>query len=125
MATKSINTNNKLSITSIKGNPMITVSSAAATQIQQAAQQSKAEGLALRLAVQQKSDNSFHYMMGFDDKKAESDLEIESEGVKLLLSAESQKLSAGLKLDYVELEGKMEFVFLNPNDPAYSPPVEA
>lgn len=104
---------------------MITVSPAAATQIQSAAQQSKAEGLALRLAVQQKSDNSFHYIMGFDDKKADDDLEIESEGIQLIINAESQKLSAGLKLDYVDLEGKMEFVFLNPNDPAYSPPVEA
>jgi len=104
---------------------MITVSPAAAIQILSAAQQSKAEGLALRLAVQQKSDNSFHYLMGFDDQRAEDDLELESEGIQLVINAESQKLSAGLKLDYVELEGKMEFVFLNPNDPAYSPPVEA
>jgi len=104
---------------------MITVSSAAATQIQQAAQQSKADGLALRLAVQQKSDSSFHYIMGFDDQRADDDLEIESEGVQLVINAESQKLSAGLKVDYVEINGKMEFVFLNPNDPAYSPPVEA
>jgi iron-sulfur cluster assembly accessory protein len=104
---------------------MITVSPAAATQILSAAQQSKADGIALRLAIQQKSDNSFHYLMGFDDKRAEDDLEIESEGIQLVINAESQKLSAGLKLDYVELDGKMEFVFLNPNDPAYSPPIEA
>ena len=112
-------------MTSIKGKDMITVSPAAATQIQVAVQQSNAEGLALRLAVQKKSNDSFHYIMGFDDKRAEDDLELESEGIKLVISAESQKLAAGLKLDYVDLEGKMEFVFLNPNDPAYSPPVEA
>lgn len=104
---------------------MITVSPTAATQIQYAASQSKAEELALRLAVQQKSDNSFHYIMGFDDKRAEDDLEVESEGVQLVINAESQKLAAGLKIDFIELEGKMEFIFLNPNDPAYSPPVEA
>jgi iron-sulfur cluster assembly accessory protein len=104
---------------------MITVSPAAATQIQIAAEQGKAGDLALRLAVTQKSDQSFHYVMGFDENKADTDLEIESAGVKLIIDANSQKLSAGLKLDYVDLEGKMEFIFMNPNDPAYSPPVEA
>jgi Fe-S cluster assembly iron-binding protein IscA len=63
--------------------------------------------------------------MGFDENKADTDLEIESAGVKLIIDADSQKLSAGLKLDYVDLEGNMEFIFMNPNDPAYSPPVEA
>ena len=30
------------------------------------------------------------------------------------------------KLDYVELEdGKYEFIFLNPNDPSFSPPDES
>ena len=103
---------------------MITVSPEAASQIQISAQQSKAEGLPLRLAVHQKSDNSFHYVMGFDENKVDGDVTVETEGVKVVLDSESQRLATGLKLDYVEMKGNKEFIFLNPNDPAYSPPVE-
>lgn len=103
---------------------MITVSADAAAQIKLSAEQGKAEGLALRLAIHQKEDKSFHYVMGFDDKSMDGDKEIESEGVKLVIDNESQKLAAGLMLDFVELEGSMQFVFMNPNDPAYRAPTE-
>ena len=34
-----------------------------------------------------------------------------------------QRLEDGMIIDFVELEpGKQEFIFLNPNDPAYVPP---
>ena len=103
---------------------MITVSPEAAAQIKISAEQGKAEGLALRLAIHQKDDKSFHYVMGFDENSMDDDMTIDSNGVKLVIDSESQKLAAGLKLDYVDLEGKMEFVFLNPNDPSYRAPTE-
>jgi len=34
----------------------------------------------------------------------------------------SQPLATGMTLDYVEIDGKLEFVFINPNDPNYRPP---
>ena len=103
---------------------MITVSPEAAAQIKTSAEQSKAKKLPLRLAIHQKSDNSFHYIMGFDDNKMDGDVTVESEGVSIVLDSESQRLATGLKLDYVDMEGNKEFIFLNPNDPAYSPPVD-
>lgn len=104
---------------------MITVSPEAAAQIKVSVEQGKAEGLALRLAIHQKEDKSFHYVMGFDDGKMDGDLVVDTEGVKVVLDSESQKLAAGLKLDYIDLEGNKEFVFLNPNDPAYRAPTDS
>ena len=104
---------------------MITVSPEAVAQIKVSAEQGKAEGLALRLAIHQKEDNSFHYVMGFDESTMDDDLVVDTDGVKVVIDSESQKLAAGLKLDYIDLEGNKEFVFLNPNDPAYRAPTDS
>ncbi len=101
---------------------MITVTAPAAAQIRTASVQGNAIGLPLRLAIQKKPDGGFHYLMGFDDQEKEGDQKIESEGVTLVVDTESQPLIAGMTLDFVELEGKLEFVFINPNDPHYRPP---
>lgn len=101
---------------------MITVTAPAAAQIRTASVQGNAIGLPLRLAIQKKPDGGFHYLMGFDDQEKEGDQKIESEGVTLVVDTESQPLVAGMTLDFVELEGKLEFVFINPNDPHYRPP---
>ena len=101
---------------------MITVSPEAAAQIKVSAEQGKADGLALRLAIHQKEDSSFHYVMGFDESTMDDDIVVDTDGIKVVIDGESQKLAAGLKLDYIDLEGKKEFVFLNPNDPAYRVP---
>ena len=101
---------------------MITVTAPAAAQIRTASVQGNAIGLPLRLAIQKKPDGGFHYLMGFDDQEKDGDQKIESEGVTLVVDTESQPLIAGMTLDFVELEGKLEFVFINPNDPHYRPP---
>ena len=101
---------------------MITVTAPAAAQIRTASVQGNAIGLPLRLAIQKKPDGGFHYLMGFDDQEKEGDQKIESEGVTLVVDTESQPLVTGMTLDFVELEGKLEFVFINPNDPHYRPP---
>ncbi len=101
---------------------MITVTPAAATQVRTASVQGNAIGLPLRIAIQKKPDGGFHYLMGFDDQSKDGDQKIESEGVALVVDAASQPLVAGMTLDFVEMEGKLEFVFINPNDPNYRPP---
>ena len=101
---------------------MITVTPASATQVLTASAQCNAIGLPLRIAVQKKPDGGFHYLMGFDDQAQAGDQTIASEGVSLVVAAESQPLVDGMTLDYVEIDGKLEFVFINPNDPNYRPP---
>jgi iron-sulfur cluster assembly accessory protein len=101
---------------------MITVTPAAATQVRTASVQGNAIGLPLRIAIQKKPDGGFHYLMGFDDQAKDGDETIASEGVSLVVDADSQPLVAGMTLDYVEIDGKLEFVFANPNDPHYRAP---
>lgn len=101
---------------------MITVTAAAATQIRTAAVQGDSIALPLRIAVKRQSDGKFTYLMGFDDQVQQGDSKFTSEGINMVVDALSQPLANGMALDFVELDGKLEFVFLNPNDPNYVPP---
>lgn len=103
---------------------MIKVTEEAARQIKLSAKQGKAEGMSLRIAATRNEDNSIHYGMGFDDSK-EDDIAVTSEDVEIIVSPVSAELLKDTVLDFVELEpGKHQFIFMNPNDPAYTPPVE-
>lgn len=101
---------------------MIKVTPEAAKQIQLSAQQGKTENLPLRIAATKNDDGSFHYGMGFDENK-EDDVSVTSEGINIVVSPESSDLLKDTTLDFVELEpGKNQFIFMNPNDPSYTPP---
>ncbi|MEB4590061.1 iron-sulfur cluster assembly accessory protein [Candidatus Thiothrix sp. Deng01] len=101
---------------------MITVTPQAATQIRTSAVQSNALGLPLRIAIQQKADGSFHYMMGFDDQQRDGDQTQNFGDFLVVLDVASQPLAQGMTLDFVELDGTLEFIFINPNDPNHQPP---
>lgn len=95
---------------------MIKLTSLAARQVAQAAQQGGMENMALRIAVRREANGSLQYGMGFDTER-DNDLQVLSEGVTLLVSPHSQELLNGTVLDYVELaSGDFRFIFINPND---------
>ncbi|HPY39471.1 MAG TPA: iron-sulfur cluster assembly accessory protein [Thiolinea sp.] len=101
---------------------MITITPEAAEQIQISAVHSQAQGLPLRIAAERKTDGHFHYKMGFDDAQQVGDVLVEAEGVSVIIDADSARLLTGAWLDFVDIDGHMEFVFMNPNDPHYRPP---
>ncbi len=104
---------------------MITVTEAAAEQIRLSAKQNKTEDLPLRIAATRNADNSIHYGMGFDESKDEDTHVQAADGVEIIVSPISAALLEGTTLDYVELEpGNFQFIFMNPNDPEYTPPSE-
>lgn len=103
---------------------MITLTAEAAAQVRVSAEQGQTGDIPLRIAVDRKDDGSFHYMMGFDDQLRPGDQRVESEGVVMVIDGVSQPLANGMMMDFVELDGNMEFVFMNPNDPQYQPPQE-
>ena len=104
---------------------MIEITPEAAAQIKLSMQEGQTDGLTLRIAATRNDDNSIHYGMGFDEPK-ESDISINSSGIDVIISPISSDLLKDTKLDYVELEaGKYQFIFLNPNDPEYTPPTES
>ncbi len=101
---------------------MFEVTKAAAEQIRKSAEQGNMGDLVLRVAATQKADGSLDYAMGFDEP-GEEDIEINSEGVKVIIAPRHVALLRGATMDYVEMEeGAYRFIFLNPNDANYSPP---
>ena len=102
---------------------MITVTPAAAEQIRLSAKQGKMDGLPMRIAATRNPDGSLHYGMGFDDNRLQGDFHLSSEGIDLVVSGSSMLLLNGMTLDYVEIEpGTFQFIFMNPNDPNFTPP---
>ena len=102
---------------------MINLSIAATEQIRLSVSQDKQPSSPLRIAIKKLDDGSFHYAMGFDDQRLPGDTFVNIEDIHLVVSELSKPLAEGMTVDFVELEpGKSDFIFLNPNDPAYIPP---
>ena len=92
---------------------MFSLTSAAARQIQASASHSSSEDMALRVAARVAADGSMQYGMGFDEPKDE-DLQLDLEGVTVVIGDESQALLADTVLDFVELEpGEFNFIFVD------------
>lgn len=103
---------------------MFKVTKAAASQIRSSANSGDAEELALRIAAARKSDGAIEYQMGFDEVGVD-DVLLNSRGVDVVFASAQKELLNGTILDYVEIEpGQYRFIFMNPNDPHYRPPVE-
>lgn len=92
---------------------MFTLTSAAAQQIHQAALDSGAENLALRVAARLETDGSIDYGMGFDDA-LEQDMRLQFEEVSVVIAEHHRELLEDTVLDFVELEpGQFNFIFVN------------
>jgi iron-sulfur cluster assembly accessory protein len=103
---------------------MIKVSDSAAKQVHISLEQMGADVIPLRIAIKVQPDGSFHYNMGFDDNNHEGDKTFVEKDIKFVVDAASFPLVGGMTMDYVEIDGKHEIVFLNPNDPHFKPPTE-
>jgi iron-sulfur cluster assembly protein len=101
---------------------MISVTPAAANQIRESARQGNMQGMALRIAVTRLEDGSFHYALGFDDTSREGDNMFTSEGIDIVVAPQSLPMLDGTVIDYVEIDGSNEIIFVNPNDPAQQQP---
>lgn len=92
---------------------MFTLTSAAAQQIHQAALDSGAQNLALRVAARLETDGSIDYGMGFDDA-GEQDMRLQFEEVSVVIAEHHRELLEDTVLDFVELEpGQFNFIFVN------------
>ena len=108
----------------MKQKQIFEITNNAAEQIIKSSESSDSKDWPLRIAVNVSDDGKFNYLMGFDQSK-EEDLRLKINNVEIIISPDSMIYLKNCKLDYVELEKDVkEFIFLNPNDPAYSPPDE-
>ena len=91
---------------------MFTLTSAAAQQIAQAAQDSGAQDAVLRVAARREADGSIGYGMGFDDV-ADGDMRLQIEDVHVVIAPHHADLLEDTTLDFVELEpGQYNFIFV-------------
>jgi iron-sulfur cluster assembly protein len=103
---------------------MIIVTPQAAKQIRISSEQGDNTELVLRIAVNKLDDGSFEYGMGFD-QMGDDDLDVKCEGVTVIFAPQYGPMVSGMTIDFVEFEdGQYHFIFLNPNDPSFIPPIE-
>lgn len=98
------------------------ITPSAAKQIGRSIDNEEVEGEALRIAARRLEDGTIDYAMGIDAIH-EEDFKSTFHGIEVIVAPTSDLLLSGATLDYVEMDdGEMHFIFLNPNDPNYSPP---
>lgn len=104
---------------------MFTVTKAAAAELKKSMAHHDFDDMPLRIAARKQQNNEgVEYQMGFDEA-GPGDVMVASSGIDVVIANEHKPLLSGTTLDYVEMEeGKMEFIFLNPNDPTFVPPKE-
>jgi len=91
---------------------MFTLTAAAARQIQQAATESNAQSLVLRVAAKRIHDGQIDYGMGFDDTR-DNDMQLEIENVRIVIAPHHLELLQDTVLDFVELEpSQFHFIFI-------------
>lgn len=101
---------------------MFTLTPAAAARVLDAAAESDAVGMALRVAAKIEDDGQLTFGIGFDDER-EHDLAYECEGLKVLIAPPSRELLEDMLLDFVEVEpGEWQFVFMQTRAPGSCPP---
>ncbi len=94
---------------------MISLTKAAAEQIRLAAENSDAQGMALRLAAKVNEAGMLEFGMGFDHER-ENDAVHESWGITLLISKHSAPYLEDVTLDFAEVApGQYRFVFMKPS----------
>ena len=71
---------------------MITITPAAARQIQASAEQGNMQGLAMRVAAKRNPDGTIHYGMGFDDDELDGDMHINAGGIEVVIGESSHLL---------------------------------
>ncbi len=99
---------------------MIIVTDAAKDQIDKSRAETNTPDLPLRIAIEVKQNGTFHYIMGFDDNIDATDSKVE--GTNIIVDQSTQPVATGMTIDFVDIDGKKEFIFLNPNDPSYKAP---
>lgn len=103
---------------------MFTVTKAAAAQLKGNMAHHDFDDMPLRIAARRIDDGAIEYQMGFDEA-GPGDTMVGCSGIDVVIANDHKPLLNGTSLDYVEMEdGKMHFIFLNPNDPTFVPPSE-
>lgn len=95
---------------------MVTITEQAAHKVKEMmADEENSENLYLRIGVVHGGCSGFSYGMGFDSDKTDTDLELDQQGIRVLIDKESKPLLEGTIIDYKESMMGGGFSITNPN----------
>ena len=95
---------------------MMTVSDAAAKQVQALLDGRGKESAGIRIGVRTKGCSGMSYTLEFADEKGPFDEILEDKGVTILIDPKATMFIIGTEMDYVEDKLESGFVFSNPNE---------
>jgi iron-sulfur cluster assembly protein len=96
--------------------PLVNLTPVAAEKIRQLmAEEPDGESLVLRVAIQGGGCSGFQYGLGFDSGSAEGDLELELEGVRVVVDPFSAPYLRGSTVDFLNTIEESGFKIDNPN----------
>jgi iron-sulfur cluster assembly protein len=96
--------------------PFVALTPVAAAKVKQLmAEEPDADSLVLRLAIQGGGCSGFQYGLGFDSGSAEGDLELELEGVRVVVDPFSAPYLRGATIDFLNTIEESGFKIDNPN----------
>lgn len=93
---------------------MVTLSSEAAAAVRSALTRAGKPDAGLRIMIEGGGCAGPKYSVGLDHEPAPDDAVIESGGIRLFIDPVSQTLATGLRVDFVDREGRVGFVFERP-----------
>ncbi|MDP7590401.1 MAG: iron-sulfur cluster assembly accessory protein [Candidatus Poseidoniia archaeon] len=93
----------------------ITVTEAAAAELQRAMEAQGKQGLALRIAVLPGGCAGMQYGLSLDSEEQLGDEEFESGGIRLVIGRQDLPLVMGMQVDYVQSVSGSGFKVENPN----------
>lgn len=96
--------------------PLVTLTAVAAAKVKDLmAEEADGESLVLRLAIQGGGCSGFQYGLGFDSGSAEGDVELEFEGVRIVVDPFSAPYLSGATIDFLNTIEESGFKIDNPN----------
>ena len=96
--------------------PLVVLTAGAAAKVKELmADEPDADTLVLRLAIQGGGCSGFQYGLGFDSGSAEGDIELEYEGVRVVVDPFSAPYLRGATIDFLNTIEESGFKIDNPN----------
>jgi iron-sulfur cluster assembly accessory protein len=99
-----------------ESSPLVSLTPGAAEKIKQLlAEEPDGESLVLRVAIQGGGCSGFQYGLGFDSGTAEGDIEVQLEGVRVVVDPFSAPYLQGSTVDFLNTIQESGFKIENPN----------
>ncbi len=94
---------------------MFEITDNAAKQFKASADAIGDDALSFRISARKSGSKGIQYNMGFDTPKGD-DISCVLNGIRTIIDPETAKLVESMIIDFRELDGQEQFIFLNPND---------